>query len=93
MSLTLRATIHRSDIGWALLAAYIIGYELTAGEGELLTHGAERYLASHPWIWRAVVGFTAGHLLGILPTWLDPYRHTNVIYVALRVRKRSNGFS
>jgi hypothetical protein len=88
ISVRARATVHRSDIGWLLLAAYIIGYELTAGEGELLTHGAERYLASHPWIWRAVVGFTAGHLLGILPESIDPYRHTHVLYVALRVRKR-----
>jgi len=59
--------------GWLVMVAGIVAYEVSAPEGELLSHGADRYLEAHPWLTRAVVCVTAAHLINVLPRWCDPY--------------------
>lgn len=67
-----------ADKAWLALAAGIIAYEASAPEGELLSHGVDRYLQQRPWLTRAVVCVTAAHLINVLPQWCDPYSHCDI---------------
>lgn len=62
-----------ADRAWLSMAASIVVYDLLAHEDEQLSNGVDRYLEPHPWLTRAVVVLTAGHLLNLLPVWLDPF--------------------
>lgn len=89
----LRATLalKPSDYAWLALAVGITVYEAVAGDEELMTHGARRYMAAHPVLWRAVVLSTAAHLLSLLPSWADPFWRTHTAYMS--IRSRAGGFS
>ena len=50
-----RTRLTRADWGWLAMVAGILAYEVSAPEGQLLSHGMDRYLERHPWATRAVV--------------------------------------
>lgn len=61
---------------WAVLIGGIIGWEIIAPPGHLLTDGVRRGRDTHPLADVAIVGVivgTAGHLLGIWGV-ADPFR-------------------
>ncbi|MEC4857210.1 hypothetical protein R2325_16670 [Mycobacteroides chelonae] len=66
---------------WIGLAAYIYLVEKYApsktndGEGDMLSHQYDRWLAKEPTRTIAIFAVlsTAGHLLNVLPYWMDPY--------------------
>jgi hypothetical protein len=62
-----------ADRAWAALAVAILGYEVSAPRGELMSEGCDRYLQARPWLTRAVVCVTAAHLLNVLPPRADPW--------------------
>ena len=67
------------DGAWIALGLGIFTYEACAPEGELLSEAADRYMAAHPWVTRAVVGLVAAHLTNLLPPWLDPLHGVGVL--------------
>lgn len=58
---------------WLVIAAVVVAHEVTAREGELLSHGVDSAMESHRAATVAVVALTALHLVNALPTWCDPY--------------------
>ena len=62
---------------WSVLLAAVIGYEVAAGEEELLSRGVDRARAKSPAANAAVTGavvVTALHLLRWIPHGVDPFR-------------------
>lgn len=49
--------------GWIIVAAVIAAIDLTAPEGETLTHSAQRAMEKHPALTIGMVTATATHLL------------------------------
>jgi hypothetical protein len=68
--------LRQADYGWLAVAAVVVAAEVTAGPGEMLSHGAARYKAAHPVLTTSVVVVTAAHLLEWLPQNVDPYHCT-----------------
>lgn len=62
-----------SERAWLTLAVGVIGYELLAKDGELMSHQVDRWLVSHPRVTTAAISLTALHLLNRLPEWCDPW--------------------
>lgn len=62
-----------STVAWLTLGAGVIGYDLAAEDGELLSHAVDRWLEDHPILTTTVVVVTAAHLLNVLPVWCDPW--------------------
>ena len=65
--------LRQADKGWLGLLTFIVVYELTCDDGELLSHGASRYRAAHPVLTTSVVVVTAAHLLELIPDRVDPF--------------------
>lgn len=91
MRLRASVALKPSDYAWLALVIGITAYEAIASDGELMSHGARRYMAAHPVLWRVVVVSTAAHLLSLLPPWADPFWRTHTIYVL--IRSRAGGFT
>lgn len=52
-----------ADRAWVLIAAWVVVYDiLLAPDGETLSEGADRWLASKPWITRLAIFAVAKHL-------------------------------
>src|SRR4051794_3812676 len=68
-----RVRLKPSDLAWLAIAAGVVGYDLSARDGELLSEACDRYLLRRPWLTRAVIAVTALHLANALPKWCDPY--------------------
>lgn len=58
---------------WAALLIGVVGYELLAKDGELLSEEVDRWLVDHPVVTTTAITLTAAHLLNALPTWADPW--------------------
>lgn len=61
-----------ADKAWLTLAAGVAAYEVAAGDGELLSEAADRYMLTHPWLTRAVAFSIALHLCNAIPSTFDP---------------------
>lgn len=59
------------DYGWLAVGAVVVAVEAFAPRGKMLSHGAARYKAARPVLTTAVIGYLAGHLLGLIPARLD----------------------
>jgi len=68
-----------ADKAWLTLAVGVVGYEIWAPRGELLSEGVDRYLEARPWLARVVVWTVAAHLLNMLPGPLDPLHWLSAI--------------
>lgn len=61
-----------ADWAWSALAAAVLGYELAAKPGELLSEGVDRYRQHHPIITASIIVYLALHLLRLWPSRFDP---------------------
>lgn len=61
-----------ADCAWLVLGAGVVGYEIAAPSGELLSEGVDRYLTRRKWTTRVVVVGLAAHLLNLIPQRFDP---------------------
>ena len=66
-------TLKPADLMWLTIAGLVVGFDLTCKRDATLSHAFDRYLLDHPWLARAVVVFTAAHLINALPIWCDPW--------------------
>lgn len=57
---------------WALMAAGIIFWDMTAKDGELLSEQVDRWLVTRPLTTKFVVAAVSLHLLNALPPRFDP---------------------
>lgn len=60
---------------WSVIGVVVIVAELIAPPDQLLSEGVDRGLERHPVLVHAAILITAGHLLNMLPTQLDPYAY------------------
>lgn len=60
------------DYGWLAVLGVVVTVEVFAPPGKMLSHGAARYKAAQPVLTTAVIGYLAGHLLGLVPPYVDP---------------------
>lgn len=74
-----------ADRAWLALGGAILTYEIAAGEGELLSEAADRYMLSHPWITRWVVFSIAVHLCNVIP---DRFDILHWLFMAKRLLRR-----
>lgn len=58
---------------WTVIAATVVAHELTAPQGQLLSHAADNARAKHPIITNALIAATALHLLRAIPVRFDLY--------------------
>lgn len=65
--------LRQADYGWLAVAAVVVVAEITAAEGEMLSHGTARYRRAHPVLTTSMVLTTAMHLLDVLPCCVDPF--------------------
>ena len=64
-----------ADYAWAILAAAVLGYEITAAtrrDWELLSEAADRYRRRRPILTHLTVAYLGAHLLRRWPARLDP---------------------
>lgn len=73
----------RGEQAWIALAVLVVGYEIMAAPGELLSEAVDRFLARHPVLTRAAIITVALHLANALPDRVDPI---HLLAVALRER-------
>lgn len=73
-----------SDAAWITLGTGVLVYEALAKDQELLSHGVDRYLETHPWLSRGVVALVALHLLNLLPPIVDPLAQIEVLRTVAR---------
>ena len=73
----------RGEQAWIALAIVVVGYEILAAPGELLSEAVDRFLARHPLATRAAIITVALHLANALPDRVDPI---HLLAVALRER-------
>lgn len=62
-----------AEKAWLALAAGVIGYEIFAEEGELMSEAVDRWLMKHPAVTTLGVVVTAMHLLNWIPKPIDPF--------------------
>lgn len=74
----------RAEQAWLALGVIIVGYEILAADGQLLSEAVDRALEKHPVLVRAAVLLLAGHLINALPNKVDPI---HLLAVALRRRR------
>lgn len=60
---------------WATIGLGVLAYELVTPPGELLSEGVDRAIAKYPILTRAAVGYTALHLMNLLPEPVDLFHH------------------
>lgn len=56
---------------WAAIGALVLAHEIACPRGQLLSEGADRAIAEHPWI-PAAGALLAGHVLNLIPEQWDP---------------------
>jgi hypothetical protein len=62
----------KAERSWLVVGAVVSGIELAAPRGELLSHGVDRALESHPVLTRAAILYLGAHLLNLIPQEIDP---------------------
>ncbi len=60
-------------IKWGITA--ITAFELACNDGETISEGTDKIIEKHPILTRAVIGYTALHLMNLLPEELDLFHH------------------
>lgn len=65
-----------AERAWLGLIGGIAIYEAIAPKNHLLSEGVDRMIEKHPVATRAVIGYTAAHLMGLLPEKFDAYSRT-----------------
>ena len=75
-----------SSKAWAALAAYVIIYNLSAPEGEMLSERCDRWQEARPWLTRAVITLVAVHLANGVPQSIDP---VHWVFLAARSCRRA----
>jgi hypothetical protein len=88
MRARLSVSLHHADLAWLVMVTGIVAYEVLAKDGELLSHGTERYLERHPWLTRFVIAATAAHLAKLIPQQVDVYHRDTWKAVAALIRSR-----
>ena len=74
----------RGEQAWFALAVLVVGYELLAAPGELLSEAVDRFIERHPVLARTAILLVAAHLCNALPDRVDPI---HLLAVALRERE------
>ncbi|MFE2994098.1 hypothetical protein ACFXG4_03655 [Nocardia sp. NPDC059246] len=69
---TFRARIKSGDL-WLAVGAAVVGAELIAPPGELLSEGVDRAIQRRPVMTRTAIAVTALHLANLLPRQVDPF--------------------
>lgn len=64
--------MNAGDRAWLRLALDVVFWDITCPEHETLSEACARYRTRHPAVTTAVVGYLAGHLLGVWPQRYDP---------------------
>ncbi|ADL71054.1 hypothetical protein SEQ_HALENA_89 [Mycobacterium phage Halena] len=72
-----------SDVAWLALAAGIVGYEIAAPPGELLSEGWDRYLRRFPVAARVLPLIVTLHVINALPERFDPVHRLSVLLSGL----------
>ena len=63
----------RGTWAWTALAAGVIAYNVSAaGEGEMLSEQADRWIEKHPILVRLAVAAVAAHVANLTPSNVDP---------------------
>lgn len=57
---------------WAVLAAWVIGWDLLSTEGQTLSEGVDRWIERNPATTRLAIAIVALHLGNALPAQADP---------------------
>lgn len=60
---------------WLALGAGVLAYELVCPSGELLSEGIDRAIDKYPKAVPFAIGYTALHLMNMLPKEVDAYHH------------------
>lgn len=68
-----------ATIAWTVLGASVLGYEVFARPGQLLSEGVDRWLVRNPVAVYLGVGVTAAHLLNLIPDKIDPFVWLSVV--------------
>lgn len=62
----------RGSTAWAVIFAFVLGYNVSAaGEGEMLSEQADRWIKAHPIAARLFVILLAAHVGNLLPAKAD----------------------
>lgn len=67
--------------GWLAVTAIVMGYELLAPPGELLSEQVDKWILSHPFITRGFILLIGLHLSNGLPSKWDPVHQAGYWYV------------
>jgi hypothetical protein len=62
---------------WMAVAGLVTAYELICPDGELLSEECDRAINKYPTLTRAAIGYTALHLMNMLPQSLDVYHQAH----------------
>ncbi|WHU45094.1 hypothetical protein QNM97_13645 [Gordonia sp. L191] len=57
---------------WALIAAFVVAYDLACHRGQTLSEEADRWTRAHPVLARAGILAVALHVANVVPDRLDP---------------------
>jgi hypothetical protein len=60
-----------AEKAWGALIAEVLAYEVLCPKGETLSEGVDRALETHPFITTLAIGYTALHLMNLLPPEID----------------------
>lgn len=83
--------LHRGDIGWIVLWAYVIAWTCTSRDGETLSEAADRYLNNHRsrWLTEAALLTCYLHLSNRVPDKYDLW-HQGMLGTQKAYRKIRN---
>lgn len=60
-----------AEKAWATLLGAVLVWDMACPPGETLSEGVDRLVGPHPILTRAAIGYTALHLMNLLPPQLD----------------------
>lgn len=61
-----------SEKAWLAIAGFVVGYNLLARDGEMLSEKADDWDANRPWLSKTIITLVAVHLANAVPPALDP---------------------
>lgn len=66
---------------WLVIAAIVIGHNLSARDGDTLSEAVDDWIAAHPVLTRAVIAVVALHLANAVSSRVDP---VHLVFVGAR---------
>lgn len=63
--------MHPADRAWITLAAGVAVWDALSPADEMLSDGSRRHMEVHPWLTGAIICYTAGHLMHVIPVRAD----------------------